>query len=38
MKQTLCYNLYDLKGEFKVCLTVTSSEGCKDDTCQIIDQ
>ena len=31
-----CYNWDERKGTYKVCLTAISSEGCEDDTCQIV--
>ena len=31
-----CYNWDERKGTYKVCLTAVSSEGCEDDTCQIV--
>lgn len=36
MEENICYNWGETIGEFEVCLVVTSPEGCKDTSCQII--
>ncbi|MBI1308057.1 MAG: PKD domain-containing protein [Bacteroidetes bacterium] len=35
--QNTCYNWGETKGTFEVCLVVTSPEGCKDTSCQTIE-